>query len=179
MECHCVLIHDLNALHLGHGGDVAEIGIGVCKLKICLDCLCIERRPIVERDALFQMEGQSSSVIGKLPALRQAGDDLPVFIVDKALITELCADIVLHIHVEGIKGVQLRTDRRGQDLGFVLRLARGRFLRSGRCFISTAACQRAAEQSAAEGKRKQSLFHGLLPFVTVLCQHGRFARLAS
>ena len=105
MECHCVLIHDLNALHLGHGGDVAEIGIGVCKLKICLDCLCIERRPIVERDALFQMEGQSSSVIGKLPALRQAGDDLPIFIVNKALIAQLCADIVLHIHVEGVEGV--------------------------------------------------------------------------
>ena len=63
MECHCVLIHDLNALPPWPRQDVAEIGIGVCKLKICLDCLCIERRPIVERDALFQMEGQSSSVI--------------------------------------------------------------------------------------------------------------------
>ena len=113
MECHCVLIHDLNALQFGYSGNVAEIRIGVCKLKVCLDSLCIERRPIVESNPLFQMEGQSRSVIGKLPALRPTGDNVPDFIVDKALIAKLCSDIVLHIHVEWIKGVQLCADRGG------------------------------------------------------------------
>ena len=153
MECHRVLVHNLNALHIGDGGDVAEIGIGVRKLKVCLDRLRIERRPVVESDSLLQMESQGLSAIGELPALRQTGNDLPVLIVDKALIAQLCADIVLHIHVEGIKGVQFRADRRGQDLGFLRRLAGGRFLRGGGRLISTAACQCAAEQCATKGKR--------------------------
>ena len=105
MECHCVLVHDFNALQLGRSGDIAEIRIGVRKFKVCLDRLRIERRPIVESDSLLQMESQGLSAIGKLPALRQAGDDLPIFIVNKALIAQLCADIVLHIHVEGVEGV--------------------------------------------------------------------------
>ena len=84
MECHRVLVHNLNALHIGDGGDVAEIGIGVRKLKVCLDRLRIERRPVVESDSLLQMESQGLSAIGELPALRQTGNDLPVLIVDKA-----------------------------------------------------------------------------------------------
>ena len=99
VESHRVLVHDLNALHIRHSGNIAEIRIRVCKVKICFDRLRIERRTIVERDALFQMEGQSRSVVRKFPALRQTGDDLPVFIVDKALIAELCTDVVLHVHV--------------------------------------------------------------------------------
>ena len=125
MECHRVLVHDLNALHLGHSGDIAEIGIGVCKLKVRLDRLRIERRSVVESNSFFQVEGQRLPAIRKLPALRQAGDDLPVLIVDKALIAELCADVILHIHVEGVEGVQLRADRSGQDLGLLRRLAGG------------------------------------------------------
>ena len=105
VESHRVLVHNLNALHIGNGGDVTEIGIGVRKFKVCLDRLRIERRSIVESDSLLQMESQGLSAIGKLPALRQAGDDLPIFIVNKALIAQLCADIVLHIHVEGVEGV--------------------------------------------------------------------------
>ena len=105
MESHRVLVHNLNALHIGNGGDVTEIGIGVRKFKVCLDRLRIERRSIVKSDSLLQMESQGLSAIGKLPALRQAGDDLPIFIVNKALIAQLCADIVLHIHVEGVEGV--------------------------------------------------------------------------
>ena len=76
----------------------------MCKLKVCLDRLRIERRSIVEGDPFLQMKSQSLSVIGKLPAFRQAGDDLPILIVNKAFIAEFCADVVLHIHVEGVGG---------------------------------------------------------------------------
>jgi len=112
--------------------------------------LRIEGGAVMEGDALLQIKGQVLALIGELLPFRQAGDNLAVHIVDKALVAQLGCDIVLRVHVQRVKSVQLGPHSSGERLdGFFLGRTAGGGIGGGaagrRRIISAAARQGPAE----------------------------------
>ena len=122
MERDGVLIDNLNLLNVSNALQTVKGRVRLLMFQICLDCLGIEGFPIVEGDALAQMECKLRLVIVILPALCQAGDNLTIVKVHQVFIHQLGGAIKRVIHVKGREVCGFCSDGVGQN--FLFRICR-------------------------------------------------------
>ena len=101
MERNGIIINDFNLLNIRNALQTVKRRVGLLMFQICLDCLGIEGFPIVEGDALAQVECKLRLVIIILPAFCQSGDNLTIVKVHQVFIHQFGGAIERVIHVKG------------------------------------------------------------------------------
>ena len=94
------IIHSLHALNIRYRFQRVEAGVRLLVLQICLHRLGVTGRPIMEGHAGAEIKGQGATIIRELPALRQPGNNLAIFIIDQIFIDQHIGTHVRITHVE-------------------------------------------------------------------------------